>query len=359
MATSVNTSLPMWLTGCTYDGNSGNDLRNSMVTAMFYDPGIITSSTIGVRSGVVGGAGLFVQPGTGMQVLVQPGSYVVAASSSPINGAYVSTLASQAALTVQTADPTNSRIDLIVAVVSDTGTSASFGAVQIITGTPAPTPVAPSTPANSITLAQLTVPAAASSITSGMLADQRPFTTTTGGILRAAKGSVAGYNGQVAWDPSSGAFYHNSASGAQQLRTLPWSPVTLYNTTDTVSTSGAVVTVLSTTITTDGSTDIGVYVKGTGIYLSASHGEFAGNLQVYIDSTLIDELVLFNTASDGVVRGGAAFTAYTNASQGTTPSAGTHTIYYKFQSLDASGVSVRLRGATISPNVMRVFPLGA
>lgn len=359
MATSVTTSLPMWLAGCTYDADGGNDLRNSGVSAYFYDPGVVSGTTIGLLGGVVGGAGLAVAAGSGMTVTAAPGSFVVPNSGAPTAGGYASTLASQATLTVQTADPTNPRIDIVVANVVDNGNSTSFGEVQIITGIAAPSPSAPSAPANCVTLAQLSVPAGTTSISSGLITDKRVYTTTTGGIAVAPKGSVTGYNGQLGYDAASGSFYHNSVSGAQQMRTLPWAPITLFKTVDVISTSGAIVTVLSTTITVDGSTDIGIYLKATGIYMSASHGEFACDLQAYIDGTLLDEMVILNTASDGVVRGGGAFTAYTDPSQGTTPSAGTHTISYKIQGIDSAGFNVTLRGASYSPSIMRVFPVAA
>jgi hypothetical protein len=347
----------MWLAGCTYDANGGNDLRNSGVTAYFYDPSVVSGTTIGVLGGVVGGAGLAVGAGTGMTVTVAPGSFVVPNSSTPTAGGYASTLSSQATLTVQTADPSNPRIDIIVANVVDNGNNTSFGQVQIITGVAAPSPSAPSAPSNSVTLAQLSVPAGTSSITAGLITDKRTYTTTTGGVLVAPKGTVAGYTGQVGYDAQSGSFYHNAAGGAAPLPVLPWQPVTLYKTSTTISVNGAIVTVLSATLTLDGNTDIGIYIKGTGIQMNASHGEFGANFQAYVDSTLIDEMVVFNTASDGVVRGGGSMTAYTSGSQGTTPSAGTHTIYFKLQGIDSSGVNVTLYAASYAPSVLRVFPL--
>lgn len=357
MATSVTTSLPFWLAGCTYDANGGNDLRNSGVSAYFYDPGVVSGTTISVLGGVVGGAGLGVTAGTGMAVLVGPGSFVVPNSGTPTAGGYASTLSSQATLAVQTADPSNPRIDIIVAYVSDVGTSSSFGAVEIITGVAAPSPSAPSAPANSIILAQLSVPAGTASITNSLITDKRAYTVAAGGVIPAAKGSVTGYNGQLGYDPASGSFYHNAAGGAARMRALPWAPVSAYHTTDVASVNNGQVTVQSVTITTDGSTDIAIYLKATGIYMSASHGEFGLNIQAYLDSTLIDELVLFNTASDGVVRGGSSMTAYTDSSQSTTPSAGTHTVSYKIQGIDSPSTNVTLRCASYSPAVLRVSPV--
>src|SRR5579884_2992987 len=127
MSTQVNTSLPLWLAGGTYDANGGNDLRNSGVSAYFYDQGPgAASNAISPLGGVVGGAGLWVYPGTGMSVQVKCGHFVVPNTNTPTAGAYVSTLSSNATLAVQTADPSNPRIDLVVAFVQDNGNSSSF-----------------------------------------------------------------------------------------------------------------------------------------------------------------------------------------------------------------------------------------
>lgn len=328
MATSVNTSLPMWLTGCTYDGSAGNDLRNSGVTAYFFDPGITTGSTIGLRSGVIGGAGLLVSPGTGMNVLVQPGSYVVANSSNVLYGGYASTLASQATLSVATADPTNPRIDLVVAVVSDTGTSASYGAVQIITGTPAPSPSVPSAPANSLTLAQLSVPASTTTITSGLLTDQRVFTVATGGVLKAPRGSVSGYIGQIAYDQASGSFYHNNnTSAATQLQVLPWQPVMQKLTSPITINDSAEHTVLTATVATDGYTDIECFFKSPGVQsLTTSSSRIRPFYRLYLDSTLLDSMYAAEATADNYIQSGVAWSYYTSPATADTPSAGTHTV---------------------------------
>jgi hypothetical protein len=357
MATSVNTSLPMWLTGCTYDGSSGNDLRNSGVTAYFYDPGITSSSTIGLRSGVVGGAGLFVSPGTGMNVAVQPGSFVVANSSSATSGGYASTLVSQATLSVAAADPTNPRIDIIVAYVSDVGSSSSFGAVAIITGTAAPSPSAPSAPANSITLGQLSVPAGTSTITSGLITDQRTFTTTTGGVLIAGKGSVSGYAGQIAYDPGSGSHYHNNnTSSATQLKVLPWAPV-LTSRTSNFTWGGSETTILSVTFTTDGYTDVQIFFKWPGVFSTrGSSFTFNTTFRMYIDSTQVDGLFTPNDAADGNTHSGGSWSYFTSGSTGDTPSAGAHTAKVTCQNVSGN-FTTGIYGISNNKQILRVAPV--
>ncbi|GAB2695842.1 hypothetical protein [Kitasatospora kifunensis] len=356
MATSQTTSLPMWLAGCTYDGSGGNDLRNSGITAFFFDPGIVTGSTIGLRSGVVGGAGLVVTPGTGMNVLVQPGSFVVANTASAVAGGYASTLPSQATLAVATADPTNPRLDIIVAYVSDSGTSASFGAVEIITGAAAPSPSVPSAPANSITLAQLSVPATTTSITSGLLADLRPFTTTTGGILRASKGSVTGYTGQLAYDPPSSSFYHNNnTSNATQMRVLPWAPM-LTTRSASFTWGGTETTVLSVPVTCDGYTDIEIFFKWPGVY--STHGSaFSFNVvfRMYIDSTQVDAYFTPNDIADGNAHSGGSWSYYTSGTTGDTPSAGAHTVKVTCQNLSGT-YTTGIYGLSNNKQILRVKP---
>jgi hypothetical protein len=324
MATSVLTSVPFWLTGCTYDGDAGNDLRNSGVTAAFYDEGIMTGSSIGVLGGVIGGGGLQVSPGTGMQVTVQPGSFVVPNSGTPTAGGYVATLASLATLTVATSDPTNPRIDIVVAYVSDVGTSSSFGAIEIITGTPAASPSAPSAPANSITLAEVEIPASATSVVSGDITDERPFTTATGGVLvTRSKGAVTGYVGQLAYDLVSGSFYHNDNLGVAQAHVLPFTPQTARKTTNVAGGGLTPVTVCSVTVTVDGSTDLEMFADWYGF--AGTSGTSGDGITMYleIDSTIVksrfDVMNAYDTGPGGSMH-------HVTASGIDRPAAGTHTV---------------------------------
>jgi hypothetical protein len=362
MVTSANTSLPIWLAGCVYDASGGNDLRNSSVTAMYYDQGIVSGTggspgtAIGVRGGVIGGAGLWCYPGTGMSFLVQPGSFVVPNSATPTAGGYAATLATQATLTVQTADPTNTRIDIVVAYVNDVGTSASFGAVAILTGVAAATPSAPTPPANSITLAQISVPAGTTTITSALITDKRPFTTATGGILVAPIGSVTGYVGQIAYDQPSGRFYHNNNNASStQLRVLPWAPVITTQST-VFNWGGAETTVLSATMTTDGYTDVQIFFKWPGI--SSSHSGYNYNVvyRMYIDSTQVDGFFTPNDPADGSTHSGGSWSYFTSSTTGDTPSSGTHTVRVTAQNLSGN-YSTNIYGVSTNKIILRVSPV--
>jgi hypothetical protein len=83
-------------------------------------------------------------------------------------------------LTVTTADPTNPRIDRVVATVRDAYYTGALNNVilQVVAGTPAGSPVAPALPANSITLATVAVGAGATAITNANITDTRVLVTT-------------------------------------------------------------------------------------------------------------------------------------------------------------------------------------
>jgi 4-hydroxy-3-methylbut-2-en-1-yl diphosphate synthase IspG/GcpE len=77
--------------------------------------------------------------------------------------------------TIATADPTNPRIDLVCITVNDAQYSGNLNSVviNVVTGTPAGSPTVPSTPTNSIALAQVAVAAGTTTITSGNITDRR------------------------------------------------------------------------------------------------------------------------------------------------------------------------------------------
>jgi hypothetical protein len=357
LATQVNTSLPMWLTGCTYDGDGGNDLRNSGITAFFYDPGIISGSAIGVLAGVCGGAGLAVAAGSGMTVTVQPGSFVVPASATPTAGGYAATLASQATLTVATADPSNPRIDIAVAYVYDAGTSASYGAVEYIAGIAAPTPSAPAPPANSVILATIAVPAGTTSAGSLAITDSRTFTAAAGGILVAPKGTVTGYPGQLAFDKPSGSFYHNGAAGGSpQMLTLPWAEQMAAVTANTNVAGEATVTLASVTITTDGYTDIECTYKWSGIE-QATETPSQLEIQLWIDSTQADGTWIASGLAAGLNNQGGSVTYRTGGPLGATPGAGTHTVAMKAANTSGGGNVITVLGHPTRPLFLRVKPV--
>lgn len=81
----------------------------------------------------------------------------------------------QVTLGIASANPTNARIDLVVATIADAAYAGSSNAavLQVVTGTAGATPAPPTVPQNSLVLSSVWVPAAASTITSGDLNDLR------------------------------------------------------------------------------------------------------------------------------------------------------------------------------------------
>lgn len=329
MATVQNTAVPQWLTGMTYDGDSGNDLRLSGPGALLYDPGTAAGTSVATLAGVLGGGNaLKVVPGSGMAVLVRGGSFTLP-SATPTAGPYTATLASQVTLTIAASDAVNPRIDLVCATVTDNGNSSSFGCVQVITGTPAVSPAAPATPANSIRLAYVTVPANSTVLTFANLQDLRPYTAASGGIITMpAANAPAGYEGAYGHDPSVSRLYHNSAAGPVQAHVLPWMPVTTAwnDGTPFHPVSNTTVTA-SATFTCDGQTDVKVTVHVCGI---AQTVPVTSEAQVItkLDGSQIDFTLQYLRSDDPSGIGGHGFTSvYTTGSEtGDTPSAGTHTI---------------------------------
>lgn len=99
------------------------------------------------------------------------------ASPSPTRGVYGCYSSTVTNLAILASDPTNPRIDLVCLSVEDqdySGTS-NEGVLQVVTGTPAASPVAPSAPSSSCVLAHVSVAANATSITAADITDVRPF----------------------------------------------------------------------------------------------------------------------------------------------------------------------------------------
>lgn len=92
-------------------------------------------------------------------------------------GAYYSYVSAVTNLTIAASTPTNPRIDSIVASIQDSQYSGSNNQaiLQVITGTPAVTPSPPATPASSLLLAHVRVPAGATSIITADITTTRPF----------------------------------------------------------------------------------------------------------------------------------------------------------------------------------------
>lgn len=137
-----------------------------------------TYTTLAGKAGVGGVSDLDVtQHGAGANpsVDVAAGLVFVAGTEGTRPGMYAVHSDGVANVSVPVGDPTNPRIDLIVARIKDNeyADGADIGTIERVAGTPAGSPVEPTVPANSFVLARIDVPAGASSVTNTMITERR------------------------------------------------------------------------------------------------------------------------------------------------------------------------------------------
>lgn len=170
---------PTWIDGIAV---SGQELRLAQGMSM------APAGALLARSGVRMGATDLAVTANGtpnMSVNVAAGQAFVAGTESATQGGSVVTNDATVNLAIAAADATNPRIDIVVARwYSETVAVGSRKfALEVVTGTPAASPAVPSTPANSLVLAQIAVAAAAASITNANITDKRAFTAALGGLV--------------------------------------------------------------------------------------------------------------------------------------------------------------------------------
>ena len=245
-----------------------------------------------------GGGAMAVSAGSGMAVIVAAGLCCVPNSTSALQGGYITGTMTSASLTLAAADASNYRIDLICVTVTDLGTASSNAVAQVVTGTPASSPSAPSLPGNSIALAQVLVPPGSSSVTSGQHHRRAGLRGRTG--RRAADPLVVGGSGcaRVAV-----VLRHRRRCGRAGLRVGG-----LDGPADTAAVAAGRVGPdqqrerlggegradadhARLSITVDGSTDIEIYYKWTGLKASGSVPLLC-TMQVSIDATVLDQAVI-------------------------------------------------------------------
>jgi len=168
----------------------------------------LTTQAIWATTGIIKSTSLAVTQNSpvGMSVIIAGGWCAIVGTTQANMGTYVAYNDAATVVAITTANPTNPRIDLICATINDAYYTGSTNNVvfQVIAGTPAATPVAPSLPANSISLATVDVAAGALSIVTGNITDTRVLVTTnipeTGDISAVTAGtglSGGGTSGSV------------------------------------------------------------------------------------------------------------------------------------------------------------------
>jgi hypothetical protein len=157
---------PSWLQ------NGSHPAENDRLTtqALWATTGIIKSDSLAVTQNTP----------AGLSVLVSSGWAAIVGTTQANMGTYVGFNDGTVTLSVNTADPTNPRIDLVCMTVNDAYYTGSLNNVilQVVAGTPAGSPVAPTLPANSISLARVAVGAGATALTNANITDTRVLVTT-------------------------------------------------------------------------------------------------------------------------------------------------------------------------------------
>lgn len=161
-------------------------------------------------------------------------------------GVYIAHNDADRTLTVPSASTTQSRRDLVVAQINDSTYSGSTDnwALTIVQGTPSSgTPVTPTAPANSLTLADYLVPAGSTTtVTNANINDRRSVLVTHGGVMPVLSTAlpVSPFKGMTVWctDTEAVQAWNGSAWRVQSFYPLP-DPIKLFSNTSQVLTSAA------------------------------------------------------------------------------------------------------------------------
>lgn len=205
------------------NGQTRSDTRVASLGAL------TPTSPVATRSGILPGSadgktrisGFTVSGTTAMGATVYPGRAVIQGIDS--QGAYPVALTQPVGLTFADGHPQFGRIDLIVLRVRDNEYDASGrtdATVEIVTGTPAAVPAVPATPALSLPLYTVTVPANTSAGSGGItwagaLTGLRTATVGIGGILPVTTDVTSGsYPGQ----------YRDANGGLERWDGTAWLP---------------------------------------------------------------------------------------------------------------------------------------
>ena len=386
MASSVTLLGPQYNDGGTLTSLMMRQLTGGTRVA---DTG--TASAMSPLGGVFTGlsAAMQVIAGTGLQVKVNAGYCAIPHPTSG-HGVYLFGPMVQETLTITANSSGNPRIDIVIARVYDLGNSGSYCDVEVVTGTAAASPVAPSTPAASLLLAQVLVPTSATSIVTGDLTDERTWTAPPGGIIPVASAAVAPAfpATQIVYDIATGALCQGTgtAGSLDSVSFLQAGTSKVINTSlghfgqtpgtptsgipwgigygqigtsgggggkgggggGAPTTDGTAATEIKVSFVADGVSDYEIaYQWGAAIpadaWTGGSDSVTAGQVQyrLYLDGTAVDEVVHFIADSPLHASGAGTASWYSSSALGNTPSAGNHTATLSVETsgTDESGAS--------------------
>jgi hypothetical protein len=211
MPNFVNARAACYLDGVTVAAQDLRDGANALMTFTGQSNTSGIACTPGVRP--TAGSPLFSAWSSGMSFNLNAGVCWVQGTASATAGLWPLILDTTTLLTVTTSDPTNPRIDSVIAVVVDNGNNTSTAQFKILAGTPAGSPVQPTLPANALRLANIAVGAGVSALSSGNFTDLRTYTSALGGILLAKTAALG-----TTFGGGEGSYVHETTTG--RLRVL-------------------------------------------------------------------------------------------------------------------------------------------
>jgi hypothetical protein len=173
-----------------------------------------------------------------MAVDILSGQIYIRGSEAFLQGVYSCVNNGTVSLAITTAHATLPRIDIVVAKVEDSQFSGAVDAwsLVVVAGTPAASPVVPTSPNNSVTLAQVLVGAGVTSIVNGNITDTRQYVAAAGGVIVCtsttrpnATGSGANvvFPGQLIYETDTDRMWYLHSGAAF----WPLTPLTAYKTT--------------------------------------------------------------------------------------------------------------------------------
>lgn len=179
---TVNPPFALQNAGATHTAENDRMMISSTIA------GLRTSGSLISRGGVAFAGGQLkvqAQGSPAMAVDVLSGHIYVPGSEGAKQGTYSCTNDGTVALSITTAHATLPRIDIVVAKVEDQAYSGAnnLWSLAVVAGTPAASPVAPTAPNNSLTLAQILVGAGVTSIVNGNITDTRIYVAAEGGVI--------------------------------------------------------------------------------------------------------------------------------------------------------------------------------
>lgn len=314
MAVALTDAVPLTAADGITGLNNGRDMRKFISGLLL--PDVKSANPLAVRNGVLphnwdsaGCTSLRVQQQSTatMKVDVLAGHYVCERTG---QGPYLAWSESAVAVDIATANATNPRIDVVYAVVYDQAsipTDPAHGpVVDVLTGSPAASPVAPTNlPDGATKLAEVRVNAGATTITSSNITDKRMSTALTGGVRYMLPGDSTLDAGRIDgelrirraaapwpqlmdyWDATQGQW--RGTMGATFTGTFPGSPDVNNNVTGTIS--GSNNTLITLSIPDPGfpyrllaSTLFKITSSSVSInyYVNVNNGPFAGAIGTFI-----------------------------------------------------------------------------